>query len=265
VACSKKRKADCMNSTTCRWIVGKGCSKKLKTPSPKHLGQAGSNVLQYLDQKNVYFEDLGDCLQDVVVENYLANGAFGVVYAVKYKGKECAMKVVSEKNIDYINYTDMKEAEKEAESLKKASDLGIGPKLYEFRICAVKMPAKFKDKKFYIGVFILEKLDKTLLELMKETIDELKTKNISKERKLVEIDNFKVYLENVADKIIKDCKKAHENKLYIDDLHPGNIMIRKDGSPIISDWGILDRSGRAELICNDVKKEILHVYNWALK
>jgi hypothetical protein len=192
----------------------------------------------------------------------LARGAFGMVYAVKYKGKECAMKVVSEKR-DETFATDMKEAEKEAETLKKASDLGIGPKLYEFRICAVTMPAKFQDEKFYIGVFILEKLDKTLASFIEDHAKELNNKKLSKKKRLAKIDKSINYLENVADKIIKDCRKAHKNNLYIDDLHIGNIMIKKDGSPIISDWGFLSHKA-FDNNCTNVKENILDEYKWAL-
>ena len=55
---------------------------------------------------------------------------------------------------------------------------------------------------------------------------------------------------------MNDCKKAHKNNLYIGDLHSGNIMLRKDGSPVISDWGILEDNVWFEL-CDDAEKELL--------
>jgi tRNA A-37 threonylcarbamoyl transferase component Bud32 len=250
--CYKFKKANC-TSPNCQWVVGKGCKKgeigKKKTPTPKVLEQ---QIIEFFDHPKAQITEMGSCLQDIIVENYLARGAYGAVYAIRYKGKECVMKVVVEKpvklsGIRNIRGHQMKYAKEEADTLKKASKLGIGPTLYDFRICEVKIPYVFGDKKIKIGIFILERLEMTLYDYYEALIQKLQK---IKERKKFEREMAKAdkQIQSINEKIQQDCYLAQKNGLGILDMHTGNIMINKSGVPIISDWGIAGSGGKEDCV-----------------
>jgi hypothetical protein len=236
----------------------------LRTPSPKILGQ---QVLQFFNHPEAEITELGSCLQDIIVEDYLARGAYGAVYAVRYKGKDCVMKIVVEESVKLsgirgIRKHPMSDAQNEADTLRKASDLGIGPKLYDFRICKVKIPYVFGEEKIRIGIFILERLVMTLgsyYTLLFEELEKLKERNDSNFEKKLSKANSEVRAIN--EKIKQDCYIAQKNGLGIYDMHPENIMFTKDRIPIISDWGM---TGGYEGDCDKYFERNIKEWNDAL-
>ena len=203
---------------------------------------------------------MGSCLQDIIVDQYLTKGSYGAVYAVRYKGKECVMKLVVNRDIldketsEYLlDKTRIGDAVKEADNLRKASELKIGPKFYDFRICKVKLPYYFDYEEVQIGIFILEKLDFTL----KEYFERIEKKNKSKEILNETYKQHLGFVDEISLKIENDCLLAKKNKLYITDIHSGNIMFRGN-TPIISDWGITisDYDDDCERIKHNLRRDL---------
>jgi tRNA A-37 threonylcarbamoyl transferase component Bud32 len=228
---------------------------------PTYFDQVEPNILNFGNSKVLKFEELGDCLQDIIVNQYLNKGGSGIVYSVRYKGEECIMKIVSSLDLGFgrITRTSMDDAENEAEALENAWNLGIGPKFYDFRVCKIKMPVKFGDKKIKIGIFILEKLDKTLGTLLKEYEYDIAFFYQKGDMNVVK-DLFKQQfsnLQSIVNKIEEDCYLAHDNDIYISDLNEDNIMFRYDGTPIIADWGVTNGSIND---CEEFGNEILNNY-----
>jgi hypothetical protein len=243
-----------MDSSVCKWIVGKGCKKastRSSPPPPPPIEsdipppppdsflspQLGADIIKFLDNENIQFENLGSCLKDIVIDKYLARGSYGSVYAIRYKGQERVMKIVVSKAIpgQKIRKTKMTDATLEAKVLRKASKLNVGPKLYDFRICNVTLPYYFKDAKIKIGVFILEKLDYTLNDYLKDMAKHLN--EVGEDEKYKLYSQYESNVRKIAKKIEKDCLIAKEDGLHIFDIHGGNIMFRGN-TPIINDWGM---------------------------
>jgi hypothetical protein len=200
------------------------------------------------------FTDLGKCLQDVIVDRYLTKGASGAVYKVRYKGEECVMKIVINKDTEYLRTTNMISIKEEADALRKASELKIGPKFYDFRICKVKLPYFFKDKEITIGIFILERLDSSLQQYFNEIFFEIESSENSQQL----YEKYRKILDKIILKIEEDCLIAKRNELYVTDIHPGNIMFRGD-TPIIADWGIINNSYGGD--CEKIKGKLLARFN----
>ena len=217
-------------------------SKEYSLPSFKIKDE-----LQWNGHPTLKLTEMTKCLQDIIVDKYLSHGAYGVVYKVDYKGKECAMKlsIIDKKPIKPTRRENtLKNLEKEYELYKKVSDLGIAPKVYLFKTCDVKMPNKFKNKVIKIAIMIIELMDITLKDYMKNLtmdlnkylVNPLKFESFKEfEEKISEI------LENLAD---IDNKIKYDALLFIKkfninnrDIHTENVMLKK-GVPYITDWGL---------------------------
>ena len=218
-------------------------------PSPIRISKIHiKDELQWDGHPTLKLTEMSKCLQDIIVYKYLSHGAYGVVYKVKYKGKDCAMKlsIIDENPIEPTRRKNtLQQLEKEYELFKKVSDLGIAPKVYLFKTCNVKMPKKFKNKEIKISIMIIELMDITLEDYMKKLSESLEKYLINP----LKFKSFKKFEDKVS-RIIKKLTKI-DDKIKSDslrsirelgvnnrDTHSENIMLKK-GIPYITDWGLI--------------------------
>lgn len=131
------------------------------------------------------------------IEQLGKTGKEGTVYHVKdKKRKEYAMKEFSRKKSD-------RNIEKEAIFLKKASEFGIAPQMYDFDVVH--------------NYIVMEKLEKSLFDHMKESKGKLSTK--------IQKDMIKIF--KTLDKI----------RIFHADPNPLNFMFDSKGNLKIIDFG----------------------------
>jgi hypothetical protein len=205
--------------------------KIIKKTSPEEIKE--SDILWH-GMPEFKLKELSPCMRNIIIDKYLSRGAFGSVYRVKYKSKKCAMKIVFLDNVaPNSSLVSCKDFITEVSTLQKVSDLGVGPKIYEFNACYVKMENPFGNKILTIGFVIMELFKETISDYIEKV-----AKKIAKtsDKKLY-YDNVK-FLKYVEQKILKDNNlAARQIGAFNIDIHAGNIMLNFDDEPFITDWG----------------------------
>ena len=170
------------------------------------------NFKEKINFKPVYYSKKKNnpCLKDgFKIIRKLGNGEYGLVHLVEKNKKKYAMKKI---NIAYNNWStigeQLKSIKNEIKVLKKISNLGISPKLYDYYLC--------KDKNQFSIYLIMEYINGITLRKFLE--ENTLTKNIENK------------IKNVFDKL-------HNNGILHGDVHDENIMITEKKRVYIIDFG----------------------------
>ncbi|NCS99424.1 hypothetical protein GW765_00370 [Candidatus Parcubacteria bacterium] len=117
--------------------------------------------------------------------------------------------------------------ETEAEIQREVFDMGIPTPMYY---------KKLRDNTTGQQYLVMERIDGYSVGDLLHAIDESRSifeSHKDKINTIVENYNHDDFVEKIRGMV----KKLHDNNLYHKDLHTGNIMINKEGDPIIIDWG----------------------------
>ena len=190
------------------------------------------------------------CLYDIIVDEYLSHGSYGLVYKVKYKGKECAMKVflLDEEPVEPASRKNtLKNIKGEYMLMEKLSKARIAPEVYLFKTCSVKMPEKYGDKTIQIGIIISDLMRITLGNYIFELIEELnKMLSSSDMNSLDDIARFLNKFDKDVNSIqVMDEKIIHDSLIAMKkfginnyDINRNNVMLDKNNVLYITDWGL---------------------------
>jgi hypothetical protein len=248
---------------------------------PKTVYHASRDALRYLSHPDAEFLGVAPCLEGITVREYLAKGAFGAVYVVDYQGQECVMKIVVGRNVTQrtpyskrsqkhynLHQTAQHEFETEVARLQRVSDLGIGPKLMESRSCVVVLPHYWQEQSVWIGIVLMERLERTLYSLMQEYWAHLEnlraqigvlSSSTKKRHYNQTYRRYDAHIRAIALSVAQSCAVARAHGLFNNDLHLNNIMLRRTVDnqllPVISDWGIVSSSYKAQ--CEKVQENIV--------
>lgn len=223
-------------------------------PSVPPIYKVGSNELQWDGHPTMKLTEMSPCLQDIIVNNYISSGSYGLVYRCIYNGKNCALKIIpiDNKIPPLKGVSSLRETREEYEFLDKIQRVlkgkNVAPEVYLYKTCQVKLPAELKNKTLNIAIMIIELLDYTLYQYCNK-----------QEQKLIDsvgTDNFKQILNDTIgvlrktdDKIRKDLIELHNIGIYNVDCHRSNIMFNFNGVPMISDLGLAETTkGRYTLL-----------------
>jgi hypothetical protein len=148
------------------------------------------------------------------------------------------MKRLVEKFVAPVNNLEIRTVEdfqKEVDASVLASEIGIGPVVYETGVCRSAMKAGVYEK-FDIGIIVMEFLETTFLDFFRKYPGYF-------------ILNFFIFrLE-----ILRHVKKAYNNGMYHADLHLNNMMVDGRGSIRIIDWGKSDNDPSKISVVNQMK------------
>ena len=201
----------------------------------------GKDELQWDGHPTIKLTQMSPCLQDIIVNKYVASGQYGLVYRVKYKNMDCALKIIpinrvfepvqavskfsdTEKEYNYLNVIN-----------EQYPNQNVAPQVYLYKTCKVKLD----NKKINIAIIIMELLDITLDEYVHIKLNDLfniQFESTSQWKMLLDeiINNF----VNIDDKIKQDLVKCAKINILNEDTHQKNIMFNFNGVPMISDWGL---------------------------
>lgn len=206
--------------------------------------------------ENIHLENVDLCVKNIIIKNYLAHGAFGMVYSIKYDNKECVLKIIPIRNEDVSDEEDpkvdplksttkFKNFKKEIDLLKKLNKKNLIPKLYNYGICHVDYYYKNASKKLLkVGYIISEKYDITMRDYIKEMIEDSVIKiNRNKTKKHDVLTNCFKKILKIEKTINTDLISACEIGILNEDVHSSNIMIKYDKKKQIKrvkivDWGL---------------------------
>lgn len=170
---------------------------------------------------------LKKCDKNLIDENAISSGMFGRVYKVSPK---VAAKVqiinIKSKMIGHMQLDNEKEEQRlinllknEYENSQKIGKTGLGPKIYNFKICKL-------DTVKYAFIIYMELIDGT-------TIDNYLFDQEHKNKK-----DFIEKVKKVEVKIKKALDKLHQLNILHNDFHHGNMMITNKGQIKIIDFGL---------------------------
>jgi serine/threonine protein kinase len=158
-------------------------------------------------------KELIDCLEDTLVSaKEIGFGNNATVYNLPGFDSLCVKKIKKYPKV-VINSLD-----EEAEFQQEVFNLGIPTPRY-FK--------KLRHKETRQEYMVMEKIDGFSLG------DILENPQIEKFSAILEKYNHEYFFKKLTSMI----QTLHKNNIYHRDLHSGNIMITKDGEPVIIDWG----------------------------
>lgn len=164
-------------------------------------------------QELINEEELIACLEDTLVgAQEIGVGNNAIVYSLTGFDSFCVKKINKYPKV-VINSLD-----EEAEFQQEVFNLGIPTPRY-FK--------KLRHKETRQEYMVMERIDGFSLGDILENPEDDKFSSI--------LQNYNH--EYFFKKLTSMIQTLHENKIYHRDLHSGNIMITKDGEPIIIDWG----------------------------
>lgn len=152
------------------------------------------------------------CFKDYTKEKEIGSGFFGTIYLASKLDAKYAIKV-QKINLEY----DINRVKKEAKMAKKASELGISPKIYD-------------------SFFCLDKGDNNTLKffIIQEYMNEGDLKSWLKKGNKIS--------SKMKKNLIKKLEIMHQNKMIHNDLHTGNIFVKQKQNGefelFIGDYGI---------------------------
>lgn len=212
--------------------------------------------IQWDHKENIKISSLDKCIKNIFINNFIANGAYGLVYNILYEDKVCALKLIPIEttpmqsftmDIDPLYaFTKIDKFIMECETVKKLSNKKLAPKMYKYGTCDVKFYQSKKKYDLTVGYIISEKYDITLSDLQQEMVtrcildieqDPLKYQTI--------IFKYTDYFLKIDRQIDKDLEKAFKLGISNSDIHINNIMIKEFGNKMIAkivDWGISKNS-----------------------
>jgi hypothetical protein len=216
-----------------------------KQYSPPSL-KINTNELQWNGHPTFKLTEMSQCLQDIIVKNFIESGTYGLLYRVEYKNKDCALKIIPIDNIIEPlkgKTLDSKEVENEYNFMRVINDTypgeNVAPKVYLFRTCRVKLPEVLQNETLNIAIIIMELFNYTLYDFMEEKIDELQNGFYKSNEKWKDIliETIEI-LKRVDIKIRGDLLKCERIGIFNEDAHLKNVMFNFNEIPIISDWGL---------------------------
>jgi hypothetical protein len=148
------------------------------------------------------------------------------------------MKRLTEKFVKSVNSLEIRTFEnfqKEVDASVLASEIGIGPVVYETGVCRSAMKAGVYEK-FDIGIIVMEFLETTLYDFF---------------RKYPEDFILKFFIFRLE--ILCHVKKAYKHGMYHEDLHLNNMMIDERGRIRIIDWGKSDKDPSKMSVVGQIK------------
>jgi hypothetical protein len=184
-----------------------------------------------------------------------------------------------------LRETKFTEFANEVEQLKQAGKLGIAPQLIHHTTCFVQLPRYWGNQTVQIGIMFIERLHRTLYSLFEEywrTLDGLakivetydadyneavksahtgtapalkKWLDAAKREYNKRYAQYRNHIQEIEKQVVKHCETARAKKLYILDVHSGNVMLDNKGKVFISDWGITWDKDEYGCLAIDLLKE----------
>lgn len=279
-SCTRLRKNDCTDP--CEWTVGKGCKIKIKPVSEE------MKTIQWDNNPDVYMGNLENCIQDIVINNYLGHGNYGMVYSIKYKNENCALKIIPmtiegivghtvKKLIKnpLLHYTPKSKIKDEITMLETLSKNGVSPQLYTSGICTISLFFGGKEYLARVGYLVSEQFDETVRRVYNRKMNEFR-QSLNQNLKEAEhkfLDSIKLF-SDIDKQINKTLKISAKLGIHNFDTHFGNIMVKYVGNKVeakIIDWGLaqtdktttkrLDEYGRKEVANKFISDALAEVRN----
>lgn len=165
-------------------------SSKQASKSKKSSKFKSKKILKsFMDNSDVSLHGLQKCVKNIVIENYLGNGAFGSVHKIKYEGSYAAIKIIPisedtdskgkdnkhwkelNPNIRYTTTPNVFEGE--IDMLKKLSKLNVCPKIKYHGFCMVDVHNKKTIRRLKVGYIVSELFNDTMWSYIRKDIVQL--------------------------------------------------------------------------------------------